>query len=344
MIGWSTQNRAVSGDTDLGEIGSSSYVGNGLTGMVFILGDEDADTDEYDRHVVTHEWGHYFEDRVSRSDSVGGPHSLNSRLDPRVAMGEGWGNALSGIILGDTVYRDSQFVQQSDDFGFDVENNNNFPEGWFNEGSVQSIIYDIFDSVNDGADTVSLGLGPIYDALTNDTYIDQSTFTTIYSFVEQVRTEAPAASSGLDALLTAQSIQGSGFDGAGETNDGNIPTSLPVYLTATVGGPPIEVCSENAAGDFNRLANRRFIQLDIPTAGSYAFNATRTFGPTERDPDILVFLRGTLVAQLISPDEDTEVGNRTLQAGPHLVSFFDFLNLDDATDARTCFNLTVQAN
>ena len=69
---WSVNNRAVSGNDSTGDIGTSSYKGNG---NVYILGDADSDTDEFDDHVVVHEWGHYFEDQMSRSDSIGGPHS-----------------------------------------------------------------------------------------------------------------------------------------------------------------------------------------------------------------------------------------------------------------------------
>ena len=59
------------------------------------------DSDEYDRHIIIHEWGHYFEDKLSRADSIGGPHGLSDRLDFRVAFGEGWGNAISAIITDD---------------------------------------------------------------------------------------------------------------------------------------------------------------------------------------------------------------------------------------------------
>ena len=124
------------------------------------MGDAGNDTDEYDAHVVSHEFGHYFEDQFSRSDSIGGSHSLNARLDMRVAFGEGWGNALSGVVSG-RVYRDTFGSAQSNSFGFDLESNSFTRPGWFSEGSVQSILYDIMDSANDGADTVSAGIGPV---------------------------------------------------------------------------------------------------------------------------------------------------------------------------------------
>ena len=116
---WSPNNSAASGNYSEGDIGTSFYT----NGTIYILGKEDEDSDEYDRHIIIHEWGHYFEDKLSRADSIGGPHGLSDRLDFRVAFGEGWGNAISAIITDDVFYRDSSGSQQS--FGWSINNNNN---------------------------------------------------------------------------------------------------------------------------------------------------------------------------------------------------------------------------
>src|SRR5690606_24529964 len=50
---------------------------------IYVLGDYGnggGDTDEFDAHVIAHEFGHYFEDRFSRSDSLGGSHFRGDRL------------------------------------------------------------------------------------------------------------------------------------------------------------------------------------------------------------------------------------------------------------------------
>ena len=138
---WSINNRAVSGNDSAGDIGTSSYKGNG---NVYILGDEDSDTDEYDDHVVVHEWGHYFEDQMSRSDSIGGPHSGGQKLDMRVAMGEGFGNALSGMVTDDPFYRDSSGYGQSQGFSINVDSNDN--TGWYDERTTAGVLYDFVRS------------------------------------------------------------------------------------------------------------------------------------------------------------------------------------------------------
>ena len=80
-----------------GEIGSSRYRPDA---GIFLVGAANQDTDEYDRHVIAHEFGHYLEHSFSRSDSFGGPHALTDQLDIRVAFGEAWGSAFAAMVTG----------------------------------------------------------------------------------------------------------------------------------------------------------------------------------------------------------------------------------------------------
>ena len=84
LVNWSVNNVPTPGDKTLGQIGITHY--DPTEKQLYILGKEDNDTDEYDGHVIAHEWGHYFEDRFSRSDSIGGNHIIGDKLDPRLAF------------------------------------------------------------------------------------------------------------------------------------------------------------------------------------------------------------------------------------------------------------------
>ena len=55
-VNWSTLNSSADGNISDGDIGTSFYLDNNL----YILGRANADTDEYDKAVIAHEWGHYF--------------------------------------------------------------------------------------------------------------------------------------------------------------------------------------------------------------------------------------------------------------------------------------------
>lgn len=343
---WSTRNRAESGNLTTGQIGTSSYrrEAGATQGNVYILGDANNDTDEYDSHVVIHEWGHYFEDQLSRSDSIGGQHSGGDRLDPRVAFGEGFGNALSGIITDDPFYRDSSGTQQNNGFSINVDRNTQTNTGWFNEGSVQSILYDLYDSEEDGADTIVLGLGPIYAALTAESYTTTPVFTTIFSYIDQLKSQTGISAADIDSLVSAQTISGTGNKGVGETNSGNVSNALPVYQTVATDGTPLEICSLNDVGQYNKLGVRTFITFNVPTTATHTLTMARKSGATSRDPDFYIYRNGGLVARADSGDVDTETTSLSLSSGDYVIDAYDFHNADLQTSANNgdaCFDFTV---
>jgi hypothetical protein len=353
---WSVNNVPTSGNVADGEIGTSSYTRtSGGVPTIRILGAEDNDTDEYDTHVVVHEFGHYFEDQLARSDSPGGSHSLTPRLDSRLSFGEGWGNAFSGMILDDPVYRDVNGAQQSSGFAFSVEAdltepNSSRDQGWFNEASVQQILYDIYDSANDGADTINGGLAPIYNAFTDPAYINNPDFTTIFAFADRIRDEAAVSGSVLDAMLAAEDINGSGPRGVGETNNGALPQTLPLYKTATVGGAAFTVCSTAVNGDTNRHGVREFITLTLNSTTALTMTATETSGPAgTTDPDFRIWENGRLFSsdnrgqdrRAESGVDGTETWTGTLDAGTYAIEIYDFNNFDEDTVADSCFEFSV---
>ncbi len=342
QVFWSPNNRAADGNIADGDIGTSSYTRIGGTPTILVLGNENNDTDEYDRHVMAHEYGHYVEDQLSRSDSIGGPHSLSDRLDPRVALSEGWGNAFSAMVEDDPVYRDSGGAMQASGFSFNVETVSAGTLGWFNESSTQAIIYDLFDDADDGADVVSAGFSPIYASLTDPAYINDPAPATIFSFLNSFRSNSTVSDADIDALATAQNINGTGSFGAGETNDGGIPSVLPLLQTLSVGAAPITVCSVDDAGTTNKLGNYDFMRLSIGTTGSYTLTMTRTSGPTGGDPDFFIYQAGDLINVGGSADVDMETLTTTLQANDYWISARDFFNVDDTagTPGDVCYDFS----
>ena len=359
---WSVNNRPETGDIADGAITTSSYrAGNPANGggNIFILGAEDVDTDEYDAHIIVHEWGHYFEDQFSRSDSIGGPHSSGDLLDMRVAFGEGWGNALSAIILDDPIYLDSGGAGQQRAGGFNIESNLSsffeagIPQGWYGEFSVQSILFDLYDNnANEATDTVGLGLGPIYEALIAPEYREQTTLTSIFSFLEQLRNDNPDAVAGIDSLANAQDISGEGFRGIGETNDGGVDGALPIFGQITVNGPAQESCSTNIRDEFNRVGNRKFFEFTLPARDTYTFTIERVNGNTGADPDLLLWgsvgdngdFIGFTCGPLPAGNTETHTcGN--LPAGDYVLEVYDFENIDDDpnTGGDVCFSVEVSS-
>lgn len=354
-IFWSVNNSSAQGEKSLGEITTSHYLNDEL----YILGQANHDTDEFDTHVIIHEWGHYFEDNLSRLDSIGGQHSRDNLLDMRVALGEGFGNAFSGMVTDDPVYRDSYGDSQAIDFHIDVdENSHSFP-GWFSESSVQSILYDIYDADGDSNDAVNLGFSAIYNAMTSNAYINQSSMTSLFSLIDELKTQNTSEASAIDVLVAGQTKAGSdllGIDsiidkyGSNETHKGyetgTFLSSIPIYSSITDDGIPVEICSHNLAQEQNGLGVRQFLRLNIISAGSHTIKAVYSRGSipqSESNPDFVFYLNGEFDgvarSRITGEDQDTDSFN----ADEYILEVYEYSNVDgiNSTGGSVCFNVSV---
>lgn len=158
-VNWSPLNSPTSGNRYEGAITTSFYTteGSGSVANLYILGRDGVDTDELDRHVVAHEFGHYLENKIYRSDSIGGAHSLIDTLDPRLAFGEGFGNAFAGMVHRDPVYLDTYSSGNQCGFNINVATapSSNDDRGVFSERSMQYLLWQLWDerngTANDGS-------------------------------------------------------------------------------------------------------------------------------------------------------------------------------------------------
>jgi hypothetical protein len=342
-VHWSENNSVAKGNIENGDIGTSFY----NEGKIYILGKQDSDTDEYDRHIIVHEWGHYFEDKLSRSESLGGSHGDGERLDMRVAFSEGWGNALSAMVTDDPFYRDSSGDRQSDGWSMDMESNYTINRGWFNETSVQSILYDLYDTDTDGEDNLAFGFEPIYSALTHSNFRDNPYFTSIYPFMKFIKEQYPFSGSAIGQLLSGQKIYGSGNNGVGETNDGRISAVLPIYKTVSLGNGNINVCYINEAGVQNKLGNHIYIAFEAVSTGSYTFslNSADSYGAFS-DPDLRLYKSGAKIAEniQISSSGAASLTTNLSSTGLHILEvsvWEDSPVLGLGNNGTTCFNLQI---
>ncbi|CAN5660421.1 hypothetical protein BH10BDE1_BH10BDE1_27310 [soil metagenome] len=121
-MNWSIDNTNTNGNRYAGNITTSFFTTetSAKTANLYILGKNGVDTDELDNHVVAHEFGHFLENKIYRSDSIGGSHSSLDHLDTRLAFGEGFGNAFSGMVHSDPIYTDTSGTAQATGFRIDV--------------------------------------------------------------------------------------------------------------------------------------------------------------------------------------------------------------------------------
>jgi hypothetical protein len=366
---WSVNNTpAETSDVDAGELGSSFFTADPeLDGVenpsLFLLGDADVDTDEFDDHVIVHEWGHYFETNFSRTDSIGGPHFVGDRLDARLAFGEGWATALAGIALDAPVYCDTGPAGSSSGFGIGAEEGFYDARGWYDEISVIRFIYDLWDQDDEGGDAGSIGFAPIYDVMTGPQATSEA-FTTVFSFAAALRDMLPPADRAfVDSQLVREDMT-PGFDayGVGEANDAEGARDvLPLYTDLVADGSTINLCANDDFDSFregNKLASIRYLKIALPATSAYRVDIrTTTTGllppddPTDprdqSDPDMHVFLDGVLVARGIGVDRNREVFTTPVLAGPdiYVADLREFRYADPASPAtfpdRMCFDVSM---
>jgi len=308
---------------------------------IFVLGRSN-DSDEFDQHVIAHEWGHYFQDVFSRDDSIGGSHGSGDILDIRVAFSEGFGNAFSAMVTGDTLYRDSQ--GPVDGFSFDIESNNcGSNRGWFSECSVQSALYDFYDGAND--DVIDLGFSSIYTVMTEN--IPETTaVTSLFGFMNPYKILNPDDASNIDSLLqNSHSINPITDDvGSGRTLNPGLTNQLPLFQTSF----PASICVTGENGGFNGLGVSRFMQFTVPASSNYIFTAVKVTGLASSDPDMYITSKGQLIGSGESESNNTETFSVNLVAGTvyvlEIVEFQSYsqedYNPNGGSPNETCFAIT----
>jgi hypothetical protein len=344
-----------------------------------LVGAADQDTDEYDRHVIAHELGHYLEYYFSRSDSIGGPHALSDQLDMRLAFGEAWGTAFAAMATGDSIYKDTFGAGQRQSFSVNVEQSpsrTNPNPGWFNEESLQSLLFDLYDNGRDVppgsliVDDLALGFGPIWQAFTTEPRTT-SALTSVFPFVDALRVARPGDQPLIDNLTTSQRIAAvTDAYGTGQTNFG-LPTKRTllevsqdfnaIYNNVAVGATLQNVCSLDdytsaLTGAENKLASRRFVRFTVTNPGPHTITVkARPPLNAPADPDLVLHRGNGLKLVSDSPptctgvtpaDACVETFSPTLSVGEHILEVYEWTNtnaLDDAEPpiGRTCFDVTV---
>ena len=328
---WSPLNSSADCDGQpnpvTGAIGTTFFLDNAIPATsrcpatqrgIYVLGDAngtaDDDADEFDSSVIAHEFGHYFEWALSRSDTLGGPHSLGDRHDLTLAFSEGWGNAFQGFVLNDSVYRDTFGTAGSSSFAFDMDNDSApfsslVETGWYAEASVHEILWDVYDSPAGDDDQISLGYGPIHQVMRQDMPATDA-MTSVYVMRTGLEARSPGQSNAIRTRMEADRIFGTSDFGIGEapspasSNWPADPDAVPIYRVPQFGVQQVLV-STNAFADggdtfyqsYNRLGSRRYLRIDLPGGGDLTIRAD---GPVGSDPDMVLYRRGEPVCRSAS--------------------------------------------
>jgi len=322
---------------------------DGETFGVIEIGQHGLENDTFDRHVIAHQWVHYLEDSYAREDTLKGKTNLDNAYNASDAFSDGLANAFAAIILKDPVYKDTTYklegsrkVQIAN--SFDVETGEAQNPGWYNVGSVQRVIYDLFDETNEvyassQTDNVTLGLGPLLEALQHPIHADTPYFTSIFSFREAL-SEVSGGDS-FSSVFGRERIFGRTADANKETNDGGDTENLPLYNEWL--GEKLTLCStvSEANNGHNSLGIVRNIAFTVLRPESFSFRVQSSRPIGQLDPDLVIFKKGEVVAIGEERNLYLEAMTKTLEPGEYILSVFDAFNFynNDRT-RRSCMDIT----
>lgn len=349
-VHWSPANTdsAATADLPLGQLGGKTFFRSATTTtfvagvtttvatrQIYVLGKADVDSDEFDRGILAHEFGHYLQNVFSVANvSLGGGHGLGNRLDMTLAFSEGWGNAYSSIARNDPVYADAGGVSQASGFTINFGNTAVITnKGWFNEISVANSIYLLFKDA---------GFAPVWNALTGPMRT-QASLPTIFSFAAAVRgAGVPAATTALNNVLTANLISTTSDEwGNNEINNGGAASNLPVYTPLafnTATSTCYNTVNMTDATDINKLGMVKYHRHTLTAANAGARNVRVNF-EANRDVDFDVFQNNVRVARAaaLTPAGGTfEAKAVNLSAGEVVIRTRDFIT---NTAPLTCSTL-----
>jgi len=348
---WSPSNRSSTSFTpSSGNIQTTQYRSGGADGGIYVLGNQNVDTDEYDEHVLTHEFQHYLQDATSRDDTMGGSHSFLEKLDLRMAFSEGYANAFSGMPLDDPVYRDSNGTSQGNDAFFNLETTAVEPKGWYNESTIAALAWDLFDTTND--DTVAIPYASIATVFRTTLRTGQP-LTSIFPLIVALKTANPGSAAAINTLVGNNGMVATTMDpfGSSETNTGGNADALPIYSNVALNGAAVKVCGNRDEGIYNKLANRRFLKFTLNSTVNatiravYTSNGSDTGGtPVAPDPDLVLY-KGGSIATSESDAANEENMVRMLDAGDYVIEVYEYSHIEDPSTGtargRTCYNITL---
>lgn len=310
-IYWSTENRPGDGDKTTGLIGTSHFADSGNFPGVFILGKADVDTDEFDRGVLGHEFGHYLQFVASYSDNPGGSHGSNEFKDASLAYGEGFGTAIGGLLSGSQFYADSSEAKQAQGMVQDLTQApaSGQANGFYAENSVAYLLYKL---------GTQYGFTPFWKATTSLKTGHESA--TVFNFLDKFIASSNGAAASSAVLTLAQPVNIKSVNPLGVL-DASVQSDAAINSTASGGAADLELLYKvmspqvpngpdvqqltSSGGDFCLNKKLKGSDKDTNSNGlgwtrrfTFTSNFTGTMGVKIFNADKLAFPDGTLLVKI----------------------------------------------
>ena len=127
-----------------------------------------------DDMTIAHEYGHFVMDQYSADDSPGGDHDPWGVSTPALAWSEGWATFFAGMVLDQNYFVNADERETNTYFSIETVGEDipfgmtkNRIDGNLSEVVVSAVLWDLYDSVNETADTLSNKGYAIWKVLTS---------------------------------------------------------------------------------------------------------------------------------------------------------------------------------
>lgn len=310
-----------------------------------ILGDRDADSDEFDDFIILHEYGHFLAHTFSRDDSPGGYHSGKLRLDPRLAWSEGWANFFAAAALDDSNYIDTG-VNRFDGSGvlltmdLDEDRPNGDKSGYWSEHSVGSALWDLYDR-HPGKLHVGLGFAEIWKTLRSKEWKDKPRYRNLIDFCDTLVAARPDLAERVSDVLAARNIKYT------PDKDSSVPNPYirPLKCDKAVEG---EVDSTREAGH-NRFEARAVFSLELKKKTKVKLHLEILNSPVKDKADLDLWLFAADGRVIRFSDASNGVGGTEtidveLEEGQYFVEVQSWAALRDGTVAYNTGSFRLKAS
>ncbi len=255
-------------------VSGSDLTGDGLGGDPFIQIRGGAflagcfNTDPFDDSLIAHEFGHYIAFSYSRDDSPGGPHGVAELLDPRLAWSEGWADFFSGMARSNP-----EFIDSFEDvlgcsglcniFSFSIETKSasclplSCCEGIGSEEAVGALLWDLFDSINDGGDVAQI---PAADMLAALSELQTHRFVYVGDYIEEIRAQVPGQQAAIDALVLREDM---------ESDPGTVVPFPSDFPSLTVSGNSLDASAMGEVNGCDNLPCKQHVENYIESSDFY---------------------------------------------------------------------------
>lgn len=278
--------------------GIDVIVVDGLRGQGTVAG-EPIDSDEFDPSAVAREYFHFAMRHLRRDHaSAGGADVVGLRLDPRLALSEGWAMYFGCAALGVPDYLETAGPQGASAETTDLERNlHSRPRGapQVDAAAVASVLWDLHDADADAGDGIALGFEVLWSALRE---LDDDPMADLVDFLEVLHRNDPSRGPALRTLLAKR--------GLAYAPGGDSPVRTPFPVPIENGVPSARVLVDSLgppSGTILETSSRFFrFELAEPTTANVALRWKKS-GKRPADLDLyLLSADGAVLGAAVSRD------------------------------------------